>query len=71
MVTVPRYFADDIVTEYGIVSLMGRDVREWYYILFTFFLQSLVIFLLILRVEWADIRPGWREPFSVGEREYI
>ncbi len=28
IVTIPRYFADYIVTEYGIASLMGRDCRQ-------------------------------------------
>jgi len=28
VVTVPRYFADYVVTEYGIASLMGRDCRQ-------------------------------------------
>ncbi len=28
MVTVPLYFADYVVTEYGIASLMGKDCRQ-------------------------------------------
>ncbi len=28
MVTIPRYYADYIVTEYGIASLMGKDCRQ-------------------------------------------
>ncbi len=28
IVTIPRYFADYIVTEYGIASLMGKDCRQ-------------------------------------------
>ena len=26
--TVPLYFADYVVTEYGIASLMGKDCRQ-------------------------------------------
>ena len=28
IVTIPRYFADYVVTEYGIASLMGKDCRQ-------------------------------------------
>jgi len=28
IVTIPRYFADYVVTEYGVASLMGRDCRQ-------------------------------------------
>jgi 4-hydroxybutyrate CoA-transferase len=28
VVTIPRYFADYVVTEYGIASLMGKDCRQ-------------------------------------------
>ncbi len=28
IVTIPRYFADYIVTEYGIAALMGKDCRQ-------------------------------------------
>jgi 4-hydroxybutyrate CoA-transferase len=28
VVTVPRYFADYVITEYGIASLMGKDCRQ-------------------------------------------
>lgn len=28
LVTIPRYFADYVVTEYGIASLMGKDCRQ-------------------------------------------
>ena len=28
MVTVPRTFADTIVTEYGIAQLLGKSIRE-------------------------------------------
>ena len=28
LVTVPRYFADTVITEYGIAELLGRNHRE-------------------------------------------
>ncbi len=28
IVTIPRYYADYVITEYGIASLMGKDVRQ-------------------------------------------
>jgi 4-hydroxybutyrate CoA-transferase len=28
VVTIPRYYADYVITEYGIASLMGKDVRQ-------------------------------------------
>ena len=28
VVTIPRYFADYVVTEYGIARLMGKDCRQ-------------------------------------------
>lgn len=28
LVTIPRYFADYVVTEYGVASLMGKDCRQ-------------------------------------------
>lgn len=28
VVTIPRYFADYVVTEYGIAKLMGKDCRQ-------------------------------------------
>ena len=28
VVTIPRYYADHIVTEYGVASLMGKDTRQ-------------------------------------------
>ena len=28
VVTIPRYFADYVVTEYGVARLMGKDCRQ-------------------------------------------